>query len=187
MTATKKKTTAFRAAIVDALSSGTLIRLHRSLEAGSITGYVSLVGDEFFAVCVVSSEIRFDGFQTVRFADLTKVAAPAPHHEFVRRALTLRKLRRPANPKIDIGELGALLTSASAAFPLVTIHRETVDPHVCQIGKVIKVTEKTVTLREITPDAKWERKLRRYALGEVTRVDFGGAYEDALHAVDQAT
>jgi hypothetical protein len=183
----KKSPATFRKAIAKAHSSRSLVRLPRSVEDGWINGYISLVGAEFFLVCVVSGEIRFDGFQAVRFADLTKVAVPAPHHEFVERALALRKLSRPVDPKIDVKDLGGLLTSGAAVFPMVTIHRETADPDVCHIGKVVALTAKTVTLREITPDAKWERKPRRYALREVTRVDFGGSYEEALHIVDQAT
>jgi hypothetical protein len=183
----KKSPVNLRKAIFKAHSSRALVRLHRSVEDGWTNGYISLLGAEFFLVCVVSSEIRFDGFQALRFADLTKVAVPAPHHEFVERALALRKLRRRVDPKVDVKDLGSLLASGAAVFPVVTIHGEIADPEVCHIGKVVRVTEKTVTLREITPDAKWERRPRRYALREVTRVDFGGSYEEALHIVGQAT
>jgi hypothetical protein len=99
------------------------------------------------------------------------------------RALALRKLQRPADPKIALADVASLLTSASSTFPLVTIHREIVDPEVCHIGRVVKVSNTTVTLREITPNATWERRLHRYALQDIARVDVGRSYEEALHAV----
>jgi hypothetical protein len=183
----KVNATSSRKAIVKACATGALVRVKRFVEDGHVNGYVCGVGAELFFLCVVSGEIRFDGFQAFRFADVTKVSDPAPHHAFVTKALYLRKCRRPRVPKIDLADMVALLQGVAAAFPLATIHREVVDPDVCQIGKVVRVSRKTVTLREITPDATWKRKLYRYALPEITRVDFGGAYEEALHAVDQAS
>ena len=38
-------------------------------------------------------------------------------------------------------------------------------------------------LLEINPDASWDAEPREYRLRDITRVDFGGDYEDALHLV----
>jgi len=40
-----------------------------------------------------------------------------------------------------------------------------------------------VSLLEIGPDAVWDDKPETYRLSEITRVDFGGDYEGALHLV----
>jgi hypothetical protein len=40
-----------------------------------------------------------------------------------------------------------------------------------------------VSLLEIGPDAKWEDKPKEYRVTEITRVNFGGDYENALHLV----
>ena len=75
-----------------------------------------------------------------------------------------------------------LLLSANLIFPLVTIHRERVDPDICEIGRVVWADKRYLSLREIDPHAKWEQQ-RQYRLSEITRVDFGGAYEEALHFI----
>jgi hypothetical protein len=166
----------------------TLVRIHRSCEEGHVTGYVCSLSSELVLVHVVSDDIRFDGFQALRLRDVTRVQAPAPHAAFVERALELRRLRRKRAPvSLDLTSIASLLTTASQAFPLVTIHRELADPDVCHIGTVLGMTATSVTLREITPDARWEKKKVRHALSDITRVDVGGAYENALHIVDQAT
>jgi hypothetical protein len=77
----------------------------------------------------------------------------------------------------------ALLRSASFAFPLVTIHRESADPDVCHIGRVVSVTDKALTLHEVTPGATWDDGMSVYKLREITRVDVGGGYEEALARV----
>jgi hypothetical protein len=38
-----------------------------------------------------------------------------------------------------------------------------------------------LSLLEIGPDAKWEDSPEEYRVGEITRVNFGGDYENALH------
>jgi hypothetical protein len=84
---------------------------------------------------------------------------------------------------VSVSSIEDLLRSAGRAFPLVTIHRESVNPDVCQIGRVVKVERGRVWLLEIDPDAKWKREPTPYRLSEITRVDFGGDYECALHMV----
>jgi hypothetical protein len=76
-----------------------------------------------------------------------------------------------------------LLLSAGMAFPLVTIHREQVDPNVRWIGRVQGVNRGRVSLLEIGPDAVWEDTPEEYRIREITRVNFGGDGENALHLV----
>lgn len=170
-----------------AAAEGTLVRLARTIESGHVSGYVVEVGPELFLMCVVSDLILFDGFQAFRLDDLERVWNPAPHRAFVERALTLRGQERPAAPGVDLANLKALLTSAAGRFPLLTIYREHVEPDSCHIGRVVIVSDRTVTLREISPDATWDQDTEAYALQEITRVDFGGLYEDALALVNRAT
>ena len=53
----------------------------------------------------------------------------------------------------------------------------------CWIGRVVGIDRGRVTLLEIRPDATWKRKPTEYRLSEITRVNFGGDYEDALALV----
>ncbi len=76
-----------------------------------------------------------------------------------------------------------MLLSAGRSFPLVTVHREAIDPEVCWIGRILGVERSRVSLLEITPDATWEEKPECFRLSEITRVNFGGDYETALHLV----
>ena len=65
----------------------------------------------------------------------------------------------------------------------MTIHREKVDPDVCWIGRVLGVEGGSVSLLEIDPKATWKKTPTCYRLREITRVNFGGDYENALHLV----
>jgi hypothetical protein len=76
-----------------------------------------------------------------------------------------------------------LLNAANQHFPLVTVHRERADSETCKIGRVIGLTKSRLSLLEIGPDAVWEQKPSEVRLSEITRIDFGGGYEKALHLV----
>ncbi len=158
------------------------IRFSRRFEESNIRGYVLDVGPRFFLISLVSDRIRFDGFECFRLADVRGVG-PDPYSEFAESALKLRGERRPKKPRVSVKSTGDLLLSASRAFPLVTIHREKVDPDICWIGRVLGVEHGHVSLLEINPDASWDDNATKFKISEITRVNFGGDYENALFSV----
>jgi hypothetical protein len=133
-------------------------------------------------LALVSDRIRFDGFECFRCGDV-KNLRPDPYAAFVETALKKRSERRPKKPRVSVGSIEELLLSAGRAFPLVTIHREQVDPNVCWIGRVQGLDRGRLSLLEIGPDAKWKDSPEEYRVAEITRVSFGGEYENALHLV----
>lgn len=160
-----------------------IVRFTRPFEQGSVSGYVLDIGPKFFLVALVSDAIRFDGFQCFRRSDVRRLQVPGKYAAFAEAALKKRGERIPKKPPVAVTTVSELLLMASRAFPLITIHRESVDPDVCHIGHVVDVRNGRVSLLEIGPDAVWEETPETYRLNEITRVDFGGGYEEALHLV----
>jgi hypothetical protein len=165
-----------------ALRERCLLRFSRRFEESRVRGHVLDIGPKFFLLALVSDCIWFDGFQCIRINDIGDVESD-PYAAFTETALKKRGERIPRRPRVNVASVEELLLSASRAFPLVTIHREQVDPDVCWIGRVLGVEKGRVLLREIGPDARWDEAPNAYRLSEITRVDFGGDYEDALHLV----
>jgi hypothetical protein len=60
------------------------------------------------------------------------------------------------------------------------LHTEERDAEVCQIGHIQSVSEDSFSLVEIDPDADWAEESLTLAVSDVTRVDVGGGYEEAL-------
>jgi len=56
-------------------------------------------------------------------------------------------------------------------------------PDACWIGAVRELKGQTLSLLEVNNAGVWQRKARAFDLDDVTRVDFGGGYEEALHLV----
>ena len=170
-----------RLKLVQAKADGDLVCLERAdIEEGHALGYILDIGPQFFLLKFVAEDIAFNGFQAMRIEDVTKLEVPHTYADFVERALELRREVAPPQPQIDLSSPSTLIESASRSFPVITIHREKADPDVCHIGRVIEVTSARVRLREITASAEWEDEIFDYGTSEVTRVDFGGRYEEAL-------
>ncbi|HEY5021549.1 MAG TPA: hypothetical protein VII30_03565, partial [Gemmatimonadaceae bacterium] len=126
---------------------------------------------EWLLLAVVSNEILLNGFSAVRLRDLAKIDKPAPYGRFVESALRSRKQKLSRAPSIDLRDTASLLTTASAAFPLLTIHREIAEPDIAHVGTIRSASPDQIVLKEIDPNAKWERTLGRYATDEITRID----------------
>lgn len=149
-------------------------------------GYVLDIGPEFFLMLVVEGDIHYDGFRAFRIRDVVKLEVLHRYHEFVERALRLRGEKRPRKPRVSLLSLPLLVRSAAKHFPLVTIHRERKDPNACWIGRVLSASKKKMELLKISPDAAWDAEPTKYRLSQVTRVDVGSRYEDALLQVAKA-
>ena len=159
------------------------VKFTRPFENGSVDGYVLAIGPQFFLLALVEDNAWFNGFQCIRISDVRRLQVPAKYAAFVKSALKKRGERMPKKPRVTVASLEELLWSANRAFPLVTIHRERADPDVCHIGRVTALGKGRLSLLEIGPDALWDKEICEYSLKEITRVDFGGAYEEALHLV----
>lgn len=167
----------------NAQRSKTLVRITRSVEKGWHEGYVVKVSQKWFVLLGVGEGIMFAGYRAFRLKDVSAFVDPAPYAEFVEKALRKRKLRRPKPLELELSSIRDLLHSAIDSFPLVTVRREIADPSVCHIGQVWATLPKTVLLQEIGPDAVWDRGATAYPLADITRIDFGGPYEEALALV----
>jgi len=162
--------------------SRSLVRFSRRFEKGTVHGYVLDVGPQFFLLALVSDRIWYDGFECFRIFDVIKLR-PDPYEPFVEQALRARGEKWPGKPRISLKNIHELVLTAGRAFPLVAIHREKIDPDVCWIGRIVEVTPELVKILELGPDAVWETTLEEYWLKEITHVNFGGDYENALYLV----
>ena len=168
------------AALHEAVERRAFVRLVRSVESAPVDGAVVALAKDWVLVLVLDEGIRYGGFQAFRVRDISDVELPAPHAGFYRRAIRARGLRRPRAPRLDLSGTAELVLSAGRCFPLVTLHKEKGEPHVCHVGRPVLCSSASVALMEISPDAIWDEAPTVHRLAEITRVDVGGPYEEAL-------
>jgi hypothetical protein len=147
-----------------------------------LRGFVLDYSDSLTLLNVLDFNFYLNGFTVIRNSDITSYRTYDKGDYFLNRALRLKSIKSARKPKVDLSNWASLLLTAQKQFPLLTIHREAIARDICYIGKLVSVTEKTFTLYDIDPDANWDRAYRR-KFADLTKVDFGGGYEDALWRV----
>ncbi len=127
---------------------------------------------------VEKEQFLLNGYSIFRNEDVRRWRA-IPDGDFLARATVLHKLRprKPAN--VNIESIGQALASAGKAFPLVTIHTERLKRSVCYVGRVLRISQRALTLLDISPQAEWDDE-ESYLLKDITLIDFGGAYGKLL-------
>jgi hypothetical protein len=123
-----------------------------------------------------------NGYSAIRLRDVKRVTEEE-EDSFPARALRIRGEALHVPEDIDITSTRSLISSAATRFRLITVHNEMDDPSVCFIGWPMRVSDKSLRLQEVTPEAEWDGEVSKWPLSDITRVDFGGRYEDALLTV----
>ena len=166
--------------LLKAMRQKQVVRFHTKWEYLWIHGVVLDIGPEFFVLASLNDGVEPDGYSCYHKKYIEDLEID-PHGDFVRAVLEKRKMKIAESVHVSLRNRSEMMLSAGKAFPLVSIHREEVRSHVCHIGKVIHCNKSLVFLQEIAPGAIWNETIASYPLAEITRVNFGGGYEDALH------
>ena len=142
-------------------------------------GFVVDANEEMVLLQLVDDNVHLNGYQVLFLEDISDFAHPAPFNDFQKKVLALRG-EKVVDPEVELLDLAVLLIDISEEFGLVTLHREEVEPDSCEIGRVVRADAVTYELEEIGSDARWFDDTFEYDLYDITRIEFGGAYEDAL-------
>ncbi|WP_421851034.1 hypothetical protein [Marinomonas sp.] len=146
---------------------------------GWTDGFVVDANEEMVLLQLVDDSVRLNGYQILFLEDISDFAHPAPFNDFQKKVLALRG-EEVVDPEVELDDLAVLLIDISEEFGLVTLHREEIEPDSCEIGRVVRADAVTYELEEIGSDARWFDDTFEYDLYDITRIEFGGAYEDAL-------
>ena len=142
-------------------------------------GFVVDANEEMVLLQLVDDGVHINGYQILFLEDISDFVHPAPFNDFQKKVLALRG-EEVIDPEVDLDDLAVLLIDISEEYGLVTLHREEVEPDSCEIGRVLKADAVTYELEEIGSDARWFDETYEYDLYDITRIEFGGAYEEAL-------
>jgi hypothetical protein len=162
-----------------------LLRIVRTVSDDKLEAYVLDIGAAWVLVALLDGEsVRLESFTALRLHDIDEVET-AGGDRFVRRALELQGQWPPEGPPVAIAldDAAAIVRSGAGICPLVTIHPELDDPDICFIGVAHGSADGMLELLEIDTQAEWEAERQRHPLKDVTRIDFGGRYEEWLYRV----
>jgi hypothetical protein len=168
-----------------ALSHETLVSLTRDFDGRAWRGFVVGLEDEWVLLHVLSgATMKLNGFTALRVKDITRVAED---ETFATAALKLSG-ERP-RPQLDLLLLDTpgLLSSAGPLFSLLAVFREKKQNGGCYIGKVRELGHKKATLSAVNRGGEWVPEPYSFRYKDITRIDLGDGYLDALWLVARHT
>ena len=165
-----------------ALRSGDAVRVVRVPGWDVLSGFVAGIGEEWVLLHLLDDGPYFDGHTAIRIADVRDVGPEPAYEEFIAPALELMGMTSHPEPDVDLDDLPSLLASLDRRGSLIVLHLEGTNPDTCYVGKATRYDEGSVELRWLSTTAVWEETEEFEAAG-VTRVGYGGRYEEALALV----
>ncbi|WP_340115238.1 hypothetical protein [Pelagibius sp. 7325] len=131
----------------------------------------------------LSDRIDLDGYEVLRVEDVTSIDVEFDRAAFYKKALQAKAIKPSFPSEVVLTDMRNLLSSVNDKFSLVVIEREERVPDECEIGRIKLLTDEKYALKWLSPEARWEDDLRTYETKDVTRVTFGGEYENTLALV----
>lgn len=168
---------------------GNIVRVYREEFEGPgawVDGFVIDVGRELFALEVVDQDIKRNGVNVMRIKDISKLDVPTKYEAFQKRVLELRQDEsNDVIKQINLTNWQTAVRTMGELFDLISIAEEEDDPDSVDIGELVETTNEFCVLRAIKPSGEWDDDYE-YDYSEITRVDAGGRYEQALMLYTQA-
>lgn len=167
-----------RSTLLAALETHTLMKVRSRYEHEGERGYVIGLGMRWALIQIVSDDLADDGFLATSLEMLAEIEVVDPDESFFPRFMEMHPLAvRP--PNVDLDDTRDLLQSAQRQFPLVNIETEQAHPGSCYIGRITGLDEEGVVLELVSPAGEWDEE-EHYPYDSITRIGFGGRYEQAL-------
>jgi enamine deaminase RidA (YjgF/YER057c/UK114 family) len=159
-----------------------LVTIDRSIKrAAETTGFVVAVGARWVLLEATRDRGYPDGFIAVRIADINDIRREPVFEDFAR-----SQCSAAAPHGIELDTTNGLLRSLGQQFPLVGIERERKLRDGRWIGVFLEARGGWVHLREIRPDASWDKHSSGYRTKSVTLVAAGDDYARALLRIAHA-
>jgi hypothetical protein len=162
-----------------------LVRINRQpLEDITDYGFILDYNDDFMLVNTFDFDANVvTGFSIYAISTIKEIKAHVDENSFESIFVKLNKIKPKKNPSILIDSIQTILKTVTENFPLIVIHCEKKDNEICWIGKLVEIKDNSFLMLEIDTNADWHEKPSKFKFKDVTKIDFGGGYENNLALV----
>ncbi len=159
---------------------GTLFDVRRRYDKFTITGFAVDFSDSLVLFHRLDTDVFcLNGYTVLRHKDVNQVRSFTNDGQWLFRAVRHYRLKPKKPAGISLNTFPDLVKSVARRYPLITLHEEKRDPNVCFIGTLVSVTKRTITIDDLNSSCEWSG-LWRQQVSDITRVDFGDGYAEAL-------
>jgi len=175
---------AYSEILIESESVGRVVKITRSFEESSLSGYVCGISESLVALHVINDDLFLNGVSVLRLEDIENVNIPDEREQdFFYIVLDSLGCQQKLESKIAVENIETVLHNLGITHQLITIFREVYDPDVCNVGKFENVENARVYIREVSTIGEWYSDITAYPTAEITRVDAGDQYAQGLARV----
>ena len=150
-------------------------------DSDRVDGYIVALGQKWVALADLDG-VSLDGWCILRLKDIQAVFVDSD--SISTKVLLARDQWPPqAVDSLNLDDAVGALSSAAAPAPLISVFVEFDRPDIMWLGAVTAIKSGQVLLLEVSTLGEWHRKPRVIDLEDVTRIEFGGSYEEGLALV----
>jgi hypothetical protein len=160
--------------------SRTLVNVRGWGEYHEMTGYVAGVGAHWALIQIVDGHGSADGFRALKLGSVAEIEPVEADSSLLPRVLAARPLAG-GPPTIELDDVRGLLQAAQGASALIHLVSQDMEPGAFWIGRIAGMDDDGVLLQKVSPLGTWLDE-EHFRFDAITRVGFGGRYEDALAA-----
>lgn len=164
------------------MRDGRVVQFTTPYDAAPCSALVIDVGPTFVLFARLNDGVLHDGYDVNPTKDIRNLK-PHPHSSFCTEAIRLHPNRARRKPKLVLTDIRSVIETAARQFPLVTLNMERARPRVAHVGRPLRFEASRVWTIDIAAGAIWHDEPAAHVLRSITRVSFGGWYEQALHLV----
>lgn len=178
----KKRTQKHYDTLESAMADREIVKVWRqSIDEDKQEGYVVGLSKTW----VLLQEIEGDafvlgGYKAVRLDDISSLKSDG---SFAGEYFQRRGLFPQAQPDLDLTDLHSLLDSVSKNYAMFMIEREKEEPDIGFVGVAEGLTKRSLWMKKFSSKAKWI-DTEKFKLKDITSINFGGGYVDALIWMD---
>ncbi|MDQ1104745.1 hypothetical protein [Nocardioides zeae] len=169
-----------RRRLESALVEGRITTVWRdAFEIASTDGLVVALTDDWVVLHDLADGVHLDGLVALRLRDVSRVLF-RDDDAYHRRALAALGVEVATyEVEADVDARG-LLARAQAEDRLVAIHLEVLRGEPMTLGRLLDLRRKRFVIHYIGRDGEWAREPERWRYRDVTRIEVGGRYLEAL-------
>lgn len=145
----------------------------------SCYGFVVDFNDSFLVLDSFTSEGKADGVVVLFRENITRIRWRG--NEISSTLKLMDKSQKGTNKiDIDIASIQNVLKSVNANYGYISVFIENIDSGVFFIGEIAEMDEETLIIHEYGTKSSLDRKNIMISIGDITKVEAGGQYEEGL-------
>lgn len=148
-------------------------------EITTTDGLVVSLTDDWVVLHETVDGVHLDGLVALRLRDVSRVLFrdDDAYHRRALAALGAEVATYEVEPDVDVR---GLLARAQADDRLVAVHLEVLRSEPMTLGRLLDLRRKRFVIHYIGRDGEWAREPERWRYRDVTRIEVGGRYLEAL-------